>query len=48
MPFSDYIELINSIGMLRGKKSGKTVPRKLRPVQKDAIRRAKELEEAQK
>ena len=48
MPFSEYIELVKSISLHRSRSSGRTVPRKLRPVQKDAIRRAKELENSQK
>ena len=44
MSYFDYVELVNSLAENRSQKSGKNTPRKLRPVQKEAIKRAKELE----
>lgn len=48
MSIFDYNELVDTLVNVRSKQSGKTISKKLRPVQKAAIERAKELEKNEK
>jgi hypothetical protein len=43
MSYFDYQFLVASLGEKRKRKSGKSTPRKLLPVQKSAIEKAKRL-----